>query len=45
MTLCYAIQEEAELVSMVSSNRVESDHPASDVCDDDDDVFVDALRY
>ena len=34
------IQEEAELVSMVSSRSVET---ASDVCDDDD-VFVDALR-
>ena len=39
----YTVQEEAELVSMVSSSGVESDHPSSDVCDDDD-VFVDALR-
>ena len=32
-----------ELVSMVISSGVESDHGASDACDDDD-VFVDALR-
>ena len=41
--MCYAVQEEMELVSMVISSGVESDHGASDACDDDD-VFVDALR-
>lgn len=42
MTPCCTIQEEAELVSMVTSGgRVECERPASD----DDDVFVDALRY
>ena len=43
MRLCCTIQEEAELVSMVtiSRGRVECECPASD----DDDVFMDALRY
>ena len=42
MRMCCTIQEEVELVSMVTSSggRVECECPASD----DDDVFVDALR-
>ena len=44
INLSLSLQDEAELVSMVSSSGVESDHPGSDVCEDDD-VFMDALRY